>query len=283
MKIVPCYSLICPLDHQKLIKDRVDYRCANHHCFDISKGGYVNLLPVQFKRSKSPGDNIGMVNARRRTLEADIFRPLIKSVTEIISSLAISSKVDSMSILDAGCGTGHYIDQIGKTLQNLDLPKSVSLAGIDISKPAIQLACKLSGEITWCVASNKSVPLEMSSMNIICNFFGFPIWGEFLRILAKDGVVITVESGPDHLIEIRKAIYSNIRNSRKTGGISRDFSIYSNEQHTFRQPIGPEKILDLVSMTPHFYRAHQDSLKKLIRNPPSSITFDFFISKIIKN
>ena len=53
----------CPLCEQALSFDERTFRCENNHCFDLAKENYVNLLPVQFKHSKEPGDNKAMVNA----------------------------------------------------------------------------------------------------------------------------------------------------------------------------------------------------------------------------
>jgi len=41
------------------------YVCQNQHSFDLAKEGYLNLLPVQYKHSKEPGDSKQMMLARR--------------------------------------------------------------------------------------------------------------------------------------------------------------------------------------------------------------------------
>ena len=55
----------CPLCNLALLKADSTLRCANNHSFDFAKEGYVNLLPVQQKNSKQPGDSLEMVQARR--------------------------------------------------------------------------------------------------------------------------------------------------------------------------------------------------------------------------
>ncbi len=54
------------------------YRCAENHQFDCAKEGYVNLLPVQHKRSKDPGDNAEMMQARRQFLDAGHYHRCVK-------------------------------------------------------------------------------------------------------------------------------------------------------------------------------------------------------------
>ena len=70
----------CPLCQQALLLDEKSYRCANNHSFDQAKQGYVNLLPVQFKHSKEPGDNKAMVQARRAFLDKGYYQPLLDSM-----------------------------------------------------------------------------------------------------------------------------------------------------------------------------------------------------------
>ena len=41
------------------------WACAQGHSFDVAKQGYVNLLPVQNKRSRDPGDSKAIVTARQ--------------------------------------------------------------------------------------------------------------------------------------------------------------------------------------------------------------------------
>lgn len=44
-------SFSCPLCHASLMRSDKSYRCPQGHQFDMAKEGYVNLLPVQHKRS----------------------------------------------------------------------------------------------------------------------------------------------------------------------------------------------------------------------------------------
>ncbi|BBI59951.1 hypothetical protein HSBAA_12570 [Vreelandella sulfidaeris] len=66
MSITPFQALACPLDGEPLHVAGNTWRCAAGHSFDIAKQGYVNLLPVQQKRSHDPGDSKAMVAARQR-------------------------------------------------------------------------------------------------------------------------------------------------------------------------------------------------------------------------
>ena len=63
-------SYQCPLCHQALLPSPQQWRCSNNHQFDCAKEGYVNLMPVQHKGSKQPGDSPEMMQARRAFLDA---------------------------------------------------------------------------------------------------------------------------------------------------------------------------------------------------------------------
>ncbi|HLV16926.1 MAG TPA: SAM-dependent methyltransferase, partial [Pseudomonas sp.] len=58
--------LICPLCRNPLDAVENGVACATGHRFDRARQGYLNLLPVQHKKSRDPGDNQAMVEARRR-------------------------------------------------------------------------------------------------------------------------------------------------------------------------------------------------------------------------
>ena len=63
-------DLICPICGSKLNTFDKSLVCAGHHCFDIARQGYVNLLTVQQKHSLHPGDTREQVLSRRAFLEA---------------------------------------------------------------------------------------------------------------------------------------------------------------------------------------------------------------------
>ena len=68
-------SYSCPLCHAPLTRHDNSYLCPQRHQFDQAKEGYVNLLPVQHKRSREPGDSAEMMQARRALLEAGQSQP----------------------------------------------------------------------------------------------------------------------------------------------------------------------------------------------------------------
>ena len=65
MNIIKAHNLACPIDGKPIVQTDKQFVCENGHTYDIARQGHVNLLPVHFKRSRQPGDNKAMINARQ--------------------------------------------------------------------------------------------------------------------------------------------------------------------------------------------------------------------------
>lgn len=124
-------SYQCPLCNQALSLRAHSWVCENNHQFDCAKEGYVNLPPVQFKRSKEPGDSAEMINARREFLDAGFYQPMRDKVADLLQALL---PMDNSVVLDIGCGEGYYTHQF---YQNLKL-HNPQVYGLDVSKVAIK-------------------------------------------------------------------------------------------------------------------------------------------------
>ena len=256
-KIKNIANLACPIDGKRLISDEKQFGCENGHVFDIARQGYVNLLPVQFKRSKYPGDSKEMVCARTEFLNTTLYEPIAERLAELIA-LKLKDNKD-MRLFDAGCGEGYYLDYIQQTLHEADTSVHLSCIGLDISKPAIIAATKRNKTIQWVVGTNRQPPVEDNSIDTILCVFGFQSFEGFNKILTLDGTVILVEAGPNHLQELRALIYDEVKKSEIrsiTPDEYKGFIITDSETLKFNISLeNNQQINNLLLMTPHLFRA----------------------------
>ncbi len=263
--------LICPLCHEPLNDHEQSVNCLNHHSFDKAKQGYLNLLPVQYRNSRAPGDNLEMVMARREFLGAGHYAPLAKRFAE----LAKLQKPSNW--LDIGCGEGYYSNQL---LQSL--PHSTGYA-LDISKDAIKQAAKLTKQIHWLVASMAHVPLANQSCDLIATIFSPFNWSEALRIMNAQGAILRLGPANNHLIELREKLYDEVRpyqDDKHLQQVPNELMLDFTDYLTF--PLNLKEAQDrknLLAMTPHGWRANIKKRETVIAEPLTvtvAVRYDYF-------
>lgn len=271
MHIVPFLALSCPLDKTPLQKVDTSWRCTAGHSFDIAREGYVHLLPVQNKKSRDPGDSKEMVAARKRLLNAQFYKPISETVGRLILNGVPSGA--TLSCLDAGCGEGYYLRELAAMNSDID---SLSLLGVDISKWAILAAAKQDRRIGWVVGSNANLPVESASLDRVLCMFGFPVYAEFARVLKPEGMLLQVDSGPEHLRELREIIYPSLKPEREGSvPVPQGFERESTSAVTFSIRLGStEQIADLLAMTPHLYRATAEGRERAAALTALDVTVD---------
>ncbi|MCH4811716.1 putative RNA methyltransferase [Vreelandella neptunia] len=290
MSITPFQALACPLDGEPLIRSGSTWSCldghgSSKHSFDIAKQGYVNLLPVQQKRSHDPGDSKAMVAARQRFLEAGHYQPIADAVSHVVLSHAEGQATGSplFSCLDAGCGEGYYLRQLVHAASS-----SLSLIGLDISKWAVQAAAKQEAKqsplSSWVVGSNAHLPVQSETLDCVLCMFGFPVVSEFARVLKTGGVWLQVEAGPDHLRELREIIYPTLKPERSSEvETPAAFTHHSGERVSYSLALnGKEEIADLLAMTPHLYRASAEGRARAAALVSLEVTVDVRVEQWLR-
>ncbi len=276
MSIVPFQALACPLDGVPLQRHGSSWRCAAGHCFDIAAYGYANLLPVQQKRSRDPGDSKEMVAARRRFLNAGHYEPIAAAVSR--AALADLPANATISCLDAGCGEGYYLRQFAAAAGE---GQTLALLGLDISKWAVLSAAKQDKRPNWLVGSNAHLPVLPATLDRVLCMFGFPVYAEFARVLKPGGVLLQVDAGPDHLRELREIIYPALKPERPANNlVPPGFVQLSSETLSFPLAIdGAEQIADLLAMTPHLYRASAEGRARAAALTALAMTVDIRLTR----
>lgn len=273
--------IICPFCQNPLsaISDKV-FACELNHSFDIAKEGYINLLPVNQKKSKAPGDNEMMIAARRNFLELGFYDPLIDSIKTIIQT-NLTFKNNHFVAFDAGCGEGYYSEKVMN-----HIPEFTSqILGTDISKYAVKNAAKKYKENFYFVSSVFNLPVATESINLILSIFSPLNVDEFRRILYKDGYVIIVSPGPNHLKEMAELIYETFKphENNVSEKMTPTFKHQETINTTFKIHIrDKESLLTLLKMTPYYWSTSKERLTKIENCNDINITCDFDIS-IFKN
>lgn len=250
-------ALRCPLDALPLEVHEGSVRCPNQHSFDIAKQGYVNLLSAQDKRSKDPGDSQAMIAARHRFLEAGHYAPL----GDCLADLLLPAANPQSLIVDAGCGEGYYLHCLReRVLRSMHVEPF--LLGFDVSKPAVLTAARRFSA-TWVVASNRNIPLNDASVDILIDMFGFPDFASFTRVIKPGGLLLRVQAGTDHLLELRRVIYPRIKEREPPAMAPVGFSVVHRKQLNFElRNLDQASISDLLLMTPHLFRASAEGKKR---------------------
>jgi 23S rRNA (guanine745-N1)-methyltransferase len=252
--------LCCPLDQLPLRQQGTSLQCESGHSYDIARRGYVNLLGAGEKRSRDPGDSKEMVVARREFLNSGHYHPVADRLAELVQTLV----GDRSIIADAGCGEGYYLEQLRTQLESTSCP-TPTIIGYDISKWAVQAATRRLAA-TWLVASNRNIPLAPGSVDCLLSLFGFPVFESFLAVLREGGVLLTVNAGPQHLVELREVLYPAVTHSEsRVVSLAQAAGFSAGETSTLlfkTDPLSQLEINQLLSMTPHLFRASSEGRKR---------------------
>lgn len=260
-------SYICPICHHNLTLNERSYRCPQNHSFDLAKEGYVNLLPVQFKHSKNPGDNKAMVNARRLFLEQGYYQPLINKLVDIYNHKFINA---TGRVLDAGCGEGYYAHQFNTCNNNV--------YGVDVAKEAIKKAAKKYKECHFSVGSVAQLPFQNNNFDCIISVYAPIIEKEFTRVLAINGLLITVTPAPKHLYELKSLIYKEVKEHDIEKEAIEKLTLIQQERLSYSMTLKTgADALNLLSMTPFAFKATEVVKANLLASNNFICQADFLI------
>jgi 23S rRNA (guanine745-N1)-methyltransferase len=240
-------TYLCPLCQSTLRHEQRSYVCHQRHQFDVAKEGYVNLLPVQHKRSKDPGDNKEMMQARRQFLETGYYHRLRQSIGDELLRYPIQS------LLDIGCGEGYYTDYFRQTLSQTE--SEISVHGLDISKIAIRYAAKAYPETHFCVASSQRLPFADNSLDAIVRIYAPCKADELTRVLSSNGVIITVTPAARHLFQLKSLIYQNVVLHDEDPEAIDGFELINQQTLHYTMNLPGADAFSLLQMTPFAWRA----------------------------
>ena len=246
-------AFACPICQENLALVESSLKCENRHSFDLAKFGYVNLSP-QIKQSANY-DKENFQN-RQQILEAGFYQAILDAVSDLLAS----SKT-TKTILDIGCGEGFY----SRKLQERHPDKT--FYAFDISKDSVQIAAKIEPNwaVNWFVGDLARLPIKDTSMDILLDIFSPANYGEFRRVLSKDGILIKVIPTKNHLKEIRQKVQDQLTNKDYSNQdiknhFQEHFTILSSQTASLTKTITADQLQALLSMTPLLFHIDQSKI-----------------------
>lgn len=240
---------ICPLCQKLLEKQQGGWRCAGNHQFDQAREGYVNLLPVQHKGSKVPGDSPEMMQARRNFLDAGYYQPLRDAVTALLTEHVPGPDV---RVLDIGCGEGYYTAGIAAAFESRP---GAEIYGLDVAKIAIKSAAKRYKAIRFCVASSYRLPFADNSLSAVLRIYAPCKDEELARTIMPGGYLLTVTPAPRHLMQLKALIYQEVKLHEENEHPLEAFECVREQRLSYPMSLPPEASQALLQMTPFAWRA----------------------------
>ena len=223
--------LICPLCGCDLAKasgqpasETGSFRCAAGHAYDVSRSGYVNLLPPGKGRNKKTGDERPMIRARAAFLRRGFYDPADRAAASLLRKyLPKDADGSGLLLCDLGAGEGTRTAKIAAELAR-DAGRSVLALGFDASKHGAESGCRYARSLGLFPAEGEDVP--PGTARVLClpaNLFRLPVktgaadaalslfapiaWEETSRILKTNGLFLVISAGREHLLELRRILY----------------------------------------------------------------------------
>lgn len=265
-------SYQCPLCHQALQLSVQQWRCSNNHQFDCAKEGYVNLMPVQHKGSKQPGDSTEMMQARRAFLDAGYYQPLQQRVCELLDA---ALPLDATMLLDIGCGEGYYTAAVA---DRLNRQRQMAVFGLDVAKVAVRYGAKRYQQVNFCVASSHRLPFASGSLDAVLRIYAPCKAAELSRTVKPGGIVVTVAPGPRHLYQLKALIYPEVQLHGDAQEHLEGFELLSCEKLAYEMKLPGKQSFNLLQMTPFAWRASIETGQALAARQVFICETDFVIA-----
>ena len=232
--------LRCPVCGTAFSRAGQSLVCENGHTFDVSRRGYVHVLP----NAKPSKYDAALFEARRRILEAGFYDGVIRAIKRAIPP-------ETQVLLDAGCGDGTFT----KTLA-----QGVTI-GLDNSKDAITLAARGGNPVLWTVGDLTRLPVRDASVDVILNLFSPAHYAEFRRVLKPDGRLLKLVPQSGYLREIRALLGErDYSNEAVISHLCERFRLLDRVRITQSFDLSESQARDFLAMTPLTFDVAPDRL-----------------------
>ncbi len=258
--------LLCPVCRAPLAQNGGCFQCGNRHSFDIAREGYVNLLRSG-KSGSLTGDNKDMAQSRRAFLSGGYYACLADAMRRKLAETC----PDGGLAVDICCGEGYYTASAAQSFAG-------EMLGFDLSKEMIRLAAKRRSRARFFVANMKSLPLADGCADFAMHLFAPFCAGEFARILAPHGRLISVSPGKRHLYALKAVLYDTPYENTETAPAADGLRLIGTERVTDTVTLPTtEEIRLLLQMTPYAYHTPQENLRRLDALTSLTVELDFVL------
>ncbi|MBE6475269.1 MAG: methyltransferase domain-containing protein [Actinomyces succiniciruminis] len=212
-----------------------------------------------------------MIGARSRVFDAGTYAPMRDALRRTVAAIGPSS------VLDLGCGEGYYT----RSLRDLDEPPL--RVGIDLSKKGISRAARLDPEGMYLVGNCFSPPLADDSIDTIISVFSPVPEAAIARVSRRGAHVVVVGPGPDHLIEIRRSIYREVR--KRAGAMPAVPDswqlVHEGDVRALVEGDVASVGADIVRMSPYIWSSQSDLALGSVQHLPSiTLSFRFTVYRL---
>ncbi len=252
------FALRCPICNSEMQTENdgrvLSCRGAKRHAYDFASGGYVNLAPPT---QSNGGDSKGAVRARTAFLDTESYAPVAQRVCELLAKYIPQGAL----VADAGCGEGYYSNAIAAS--------GFSMVGFDLSKFAADAAAKRAKRAGhenafFGVASVFSLPLADASCDAVVNIFAPCAEEEYNRVLKNGGVLIVVHAGGEHLLGLKRVIYTDAHKNEARADLPQNMALVDESELKYDITVnGNENIKNLFAMTPYYWKTSPTDVEKL--------------------
>lgn len=174
--------------------------CGRGHSFDRARHGYLALLSARGRRF--PGDSAEQVAARERVLGAGLFDALADALVGAAGDALAG--VARPVVLDAGAGTGFYLDRVADSISDVPGVGDVLGIGTEISVAAARRLARVNQHVAALVVDTwDGLPLADGCVDLVQVVFAPRNPAEFARILRPGGTLVVAIPGQGHLEPLR--------------------------------------------------------------------------------
>ncbi len=297
---------VCPVCRAVLRANGRSLRCASGHTYDMARSGYVNLLPPGRKSNARSGDPDSMVRARREFLSGGYYDRYVREAASLAAPF-----FGGGVMLDAACGEGHHTLILAESLRpalavGIDASKKAADAAAKAAnasskaaKGSSTAANSLSAvseadtgadflhssdslkQSAWCTSRTGfafaagnifDMPVASASCGLVTVLFAPIPFDEARRVLDVGGVLLTAGAGAEHLIELRRLIYDEVRIKNSAVTKPDGFCEVRSENISYKLELDPSFLLALFEMTPFCFRAGAAARDKIASSGGMSVT-----------